>query len=136
VLRHAVQSGQWEKWKETSWFIVDSYHYINHRTTDYLCRKYCNPAPLNGSAPNLVEIVEDKSGQSHYKQAFNTQASEQLNACIGGFESILKRMSVGNFNWFLHTMFVHMERVIEKQKEKMLRKQAMEDEESDSDQEK
>ena len=114
---------------------MDSYHYINHCTTDYLCCKYCNPAPLNGSAPNLVEIVEDKNGQSHYKRAFNTQASEQLNACIGGFESILKRMAVGNFNWFLHTMlFVHTERVIEKKKQKMLRKWMIEDDDkSDSD---
>jgi hypothetical protein len=94
---------------------VDSYHYINHHTTDQLCCTYCNPAPLNGSAPNLVEIVKDKKGQSHYKQAFNTQACEQLNACLGGFETIVKRMSAGNFNWFLNVMlFVHTERVIEK----------------------
>ena len=129
VLRHAVKSEHWNEWKGTSQFIVDSYHYINHHTTDYLCRTYCNPAPLNGSAPNLVEVVEDKSGQSHYKQAFNTQASEQLNACIGGFEAILKRMTAGNFNWFLHTMlFIHTERVIQKQRQKMLKKQVIDDE--------
>jgi hypothetical protein len=67
LLRHAITSGRWNSWKETTRFIVDSYHYINHRTTDYLCRKYCNPAPLNGSAPNLVEIQQDKHGQPHYK---------------------------------------------------------------------
>ena len=76
LLRHAVQSGRWNQWKETTRFIVDSYHYINHRTTDYLCRKYCNPAPLNGSAPNLVVVEDDKYGQPHYKRAFNTEASE------------------------------------------------------------
>jgi len=27
-----------------------------------------------------------------------------LNGWIGGFESILKRMTPGNFDWFLHTM--------------------------------
>jgi hypothetical protein len=73
VLRHAVASERWDEWKDTTRFIVDSYHYINHRTTDYLCRKYCNPAPLNGSAPNLVIVEEDIFGQPHYKCAFNTQ---------------------------------------------------------------
>jgi hypothetical protein len=94
-------------WKETSCFIVDSYHYINHQTSDYLCRKWCNPAPLNGSAPNLVIVTDDANGNSHYKCAFNTQvcsllkftnanihllffqAREQLNSWIGGFQSIL-----------------------------------------------
>jgi hypothetical protein len=75
LLRHAVASGRWEEWKETTRFIVDSYHYINHRTTDYLCRKYCNPAPLNGSAPNLVTVEHDNLGIPHFKRAFNTQAS-------------------------------------------------------------
>src|ERR1700683_5197212 len=54
VLHTAISNGSWNVWKETTQFIVDSYHYINHRTNDYLCRKWCNPAPLNGSAPNLV----------------------------------------------------------------------------------
>jgi hypothetical protein len=40
----------------------------------------------------------------------NIQASEQLNAWVGGFESILSKMNVPNFNWFLHTMlFMHTE---------------------------
>ena len=108
LLRHAVASGRWDDWKDTTRFIVDSYHYINHRVTDQLCHTYCNPAPLNGSAPNLVGVEIDKNGHSHYKRAFNTQACEQLNAWLGGFETILKRMSTSNFNWFLHTMlFLH-----------------------------
>lgn len=46
----------------------------------------------------------------------NVQACEQLNAWLGGFESIIKRMTQGNFNWFLHTMlFYHTIRVLEKQ---------------------
>ena len=122
LLRHAVASGRWDNWKDTTRFIVDSYHYINHRTTDQLCRTYCNPAPLNGSAPNLVEVEQDRYGHSHYKQAFNTQACEQLNAWIGGFETILKRMSAGNFNWFLHAMlFVHTQQIIQRLKKKMAR---------------
>lgn len=74
VLRTALANGSWDRvWKSTSRFIVDSYHYINHRTTDYMCRKWCNPAPKNGSAPNLVVVDHDDNGHAYYKRAFNTQ---------------------------------------------------------------
>jgi len=73
VLATAVTNGSWEVWKNTTRFIVDSYHYINHRATDYLCRKYCNPSPGDGSAPNLVVTAFDKNGKSYAKRAFNTQ---------------------------------------------------------------
>jgi hypothetical protein len=34
---------------------------------------------------------------------------------IGGFDSILKRITVDNFNWFLHAMlFCHIQYVLEK----------------------
>ncbi|KAF8876467.1 hypothetical protein BD779DRAFT_1412368, partial [Infundibulicybe gibba] len=102
VLRTSIANKSWEMWSRTSRFIVDSYHYINHRATDYLCRKWCNPAPLDGSAPNLVVVATDNNGKPYYQRAFNTQASEQLNSWVGGFESILRRMTPGNFNWFLH----------------------------------
>ena len=54
VLRHCISSGKWNEWQKTSHFIMDSYHYTNHEVTDELCRKWCNPAPTNGSAPNLL----------------------------------------------------------------------------------
>jgi len=75
VLKHAINNGTWAMWSQTSRFIVDSYHYMNHRTSDYLCRKWCNPAPLNGSSPNLVHVEADRTGTLHYKRAFNTQVS-------------------------------------------------------------
>ncbi|KAF8812166.1 hypothetical protein BYT27DRAFT_7221213 [Phlegmacium glaucopus] len=119
VLRTAVTNKSWEKWEKTTRFIVDTYHYINHRVTDYLCRKYCNPSPGDGSAPNLVIIAYGNDGQPYAKRAFNTQVCEQLNAWLGGFESILKRMTPGNFNWFLHVMlFYHTQYVINRQKRK------------------
>jgi hypothetical protein len=122
VLRHAIASGRWDVWKETTRFIVDTYHYINHRAEDEMCRKYCNPAPLNGSAPNLVVVEHDRLGHPHYKRAFNTQACEQLNAWIGGFDTIVKKMNVGNFDWFMHVMlFTHTLVVIEKQMEKRMK---------------
>jgi hypothetical protein len=73
VLWTAVVNKSWNSWKKTSRFIVDSYHYINHRTTDFLCRKWCNPGPLDGSAPNLIKVAYDKNGQPYLQRAFNTQ---------------------------------------------------------------
>jgi hypothetical protein len=75
VLRTAVSNGSWDRiWKHTTRIIVDTYHYINHKVTDSLCRTYCNPSPGNGSAPNLVIIEYDNNGCPHAKRAFNTQA--------------------------------------------------------------
>ena len=73
VLRTAIANGSWEEWKKTTRFIVDSYHYNNHKATDALCAKYCNPAPLDGSAPNLVQFANDKHGVLQMQRAFNTQ---------------------------------------------------------------
>ncbi len=116
VLRSCLVNGRWEEWKNTTRFIVDTYHYSNHRATDQLCRDWCNPAPMNGSAPNLVIAGRTAEGELYYKRAFNTQACEQLNAWLGGYEQILKRMTSGNFNWFLHTMlFYHTRHVINNQ---------------------
>ncbi|KIM87977.1 hypothetical protein PILCRDRAFT_63011 [Piloderma croceum F 1598] len=117
ILHTTIVNRSWNVRKETSRFIVDSYHYINHHTNDYLCHKWCNPAPLNGSAPNLVVVEHDVNGNAHYKRAFNTQACEQLNAWLGGFETILKRMTVYNFKWFLHAMlYIHTQQVMNKQR--------------------
>ncbi|TFK60385.1 hypothetical protein BDN72DRAFT_905015 [Pluteus cervinus] len=96
VLRTAVAGAgeAWNTWKDTTRFIVDAYHYNNHKTTDTLCRTYCDPAPADGSAPNLV-IAQMGPGGLYYKRAYNTQACEQLNGWIGGFEAILNRS--GNY---------------------------------------
>ena len=41
---------------------------------------------------------------------------------MGGYESILKKITPGNFNWFLHSMlFYHTRHVIAKQEEKTSR---------------
>ncbi|KAF6756534.1 hypothetical protein DFP72DRAFT_783541, partial [Ephemerocybe angulata] len=50
------------------------------------------------------------------KCAFNTQASEQLNSWIAGYEQILKRMTIANFYWFLHlVLYLHTKFVLQKQ---------------------
>ena len=42
----AILNGSWDAvLKKSTRFIVDSYHYTNHQSTDYLCHKWCNPAP-------------------------------------------------------------------------------------------
>jgi len=64
-------------------------------------------------------VVAENKGQHYYKRAFNTQACEQLNAWMGGFESVLKKMTISNFDWFLHTMlYYHTRTVLQSQKEK------------------
>ncbi|EDR02987.1 uncharacterized protein LACBIDRAFT_307789 [Laccaria bicolor S238N-H82] len=64
-------------------------------------------------------MAYDKNGRAYLKRAFNTQVCEQLNAWLGGYQSILKCMTPGNFNWFLHTMlFYHTKYVLHKQEMK------------------
>ena len=66
VLRTCVSNGSWESWRKSSRFIVDTYHYSNHRVEDRLCQKWCNPAPLDGSAPNLVVVETNTQGRPYY----------------------------------------------------------------------
>ncbi|KAF8990321.1 hypothetical protein BDQ17DRAFT_1393155 [Cyathus striatus] len=89
VLHSVLKNILYRPWLLNSRFVVDGYHYTNHKADDDLCCTFCNPAPSDGSAPNLVIIEHDWNGQPYYKRAFNTQACEQLNSWLGGFESIL-----------------------------------------------
>ncbi|KDQ25433.1 hypothetical protein PLEOSDRAFT_1084987 [Pleurotus ostreatus PC15] len=64
---------------------------------------YPNPA----SRPSYIAID---------KGAFNTQACEQLNAWLGGFQTVLNRMTVSNFDFTMHVLlFLHTQRVIARQ---------------------
>ena len=67
---------EYEDWFQTTCFVVDSYHYTNHKITDEIFRKWCNPAPTDGSAPNLVVPVIDKYGNDVLKRAFNMQINK------------------------------------------------------------
>lgn len=119
VFRSAVKNGSFATtWKDTR-FIVDTYHYSNHKQSDELCKTWCNPTPIDGSNPNLVIQQHDNSGILQWKRAFNTQASEQLNAWLAGYAQILKRMTITNFRWFLHAMlYFHTKRVIQNQEQR------------------
>ncbi|KAF8988946.1 hypothetical protein BDQ17DRAFT_1393365 [Cyathus striatus] len=128
VLRSVLKNILYRPWLLNSRFVVDGYHYTNHKADDDLCRTFCNPAPSDGSAPNLVIIEHDQNGQPYYKRAFNTQAREQLNSWLGGFEPIPKRMTVSNFNWFLHAMLVyHTQHVLNRQQQREMKTRLSDD---------
>jgi len=115
VFKTAIGSERWKDWTDTTHFIVDTYHNNNHCATDEICRKWCNPASKDGSAPNLVGETIDEEGNVIQWREFNTQVCEQLNAWLAGYESILKQMTSKNFNWFIHTMIVyHVKHVLTK----------------------
>ncbi|KAF9492242.1 hypothetical protein BDN71DRAFT_1509604 [Pleurotus eryngii] len=108
LLKHIVRQGHWPAWEPTTRIIT-----------------WCNPAPLNRDAPNLVVVANDKQGNPYYKRAFNTQACEQLNAWIGGFQTVLDQMTVSNFDFTMHVLlFIHTQRVIAKQEEKKRNREA------------
>ena len=73
MLKFIVNNDSYANWFETTHFVVDSYHYTNHKATDNICCTWCNPAPSDGSAPNLVIPATDKYGNPCFKHAFNTQ---------------------------------------------------------------
>jgi hypothetical protein len=115
LLRHIVTQNSRDLWLKSTKFIVDAWHYIGHHTTDALCRLWCNPAPTNGSQPDLVITEIDMNGQAHTTWAFNTETAEQLNSWLDGFEAQLTQMSAVNYNFFIHSlMMVYKESVEEK----------------------
>jgi len=79
-------------------------------------------------------VENDANGHAHYKHAFNTQACEQLNAWLGGFQSVLNKMTVNNFNWTMHALlFLHTQKIINQQNAKQARKVPEKDDSDDSD---
>ncbi|KAJ7148038.1 hypothetical protein C8R43DRAFT_521820 [Mycena crocata] len=120
LLRHIVTQNPNSPWLATK-FIVDAWHYIGHRATDILCRLWCNPAPVNGSQPDLILMEEDANGNRHQTRAFNTETSEQLNSWLNGFESQLRQMSDVNYDFFVHVLLmIYGERVEKKVESKNL----------------
>ncbi|KAF6743979.1 hypothetical protein DFP72DRAFT_993592 [Ephemerocybe angulata] len=110
VFRTAITNGSFERLWSNSRFIVDTYHYNNHKHSDELCETWCNLTPMDGSNPNLVIQELDCAG-----------ASEQLNSWIAGYEQILKCMTVSNFYWFLHSvLYLHTKCVLQKQADRQI----------------
>ncbi|KAH6873784.1 hypothetical protein BKA70DRAFT_1240949 [Coprinopsis sp. MPI-PUGE-AT-0042] len=118
-------------WVTSTRFIVDTYHHKNHSKDDSFCQEWCDPAPSDGSVPNLVIMKRDAEGRPIWLRAFNTQACEQLNAWLASYDSILKRMTLNNFNWFLHAiLFLHAKKVLVRQERKMAKTGSDDSEES------
>jgi hypothetical protein len=114
LLRHIVTQNPDDLWVKSTKFMVDAWHYINHRTTDLLCRTRCNPAPMDGSQPDLVLTEVDDDGVVHQTRAFNTETAEQLNSWLDGFESQLQQMTDMNFDFFVHVLMLIYGETVEK----------------------
>ncbi|KAJ6450131.1 hypothetical protein C8R47DRAFT_1204725 [Mycena vitilis] len=115
LLRHIVAQNATDSWITTTKFIVNAWHYIGHRASDILCRLWCNPAPVNGSQPDLIIPEEDGNGVVHQTRAFNTETAEQLNSWLNGFEAQLRQMSDVNYDFFVHVlMMIYAEKVTER----------------------
>ncbi|KAJ6453302.1 hypothetical protein C8R47DRAFT_1083461 [Mycena vitilis] len=91
LLHHIVAQNANDSWITTTKFVVDVWHYIGHRASDILCGLWCNPAPVNGSQPDLILVEEDGNGVVHQTRAFNTETAEQLNSWLNGFEAQLRQ---------------------------------------------
>ncbi|KAJ7470610.1 hypothetical protein FB451DRAFT_1254290 [Mycena latifolia] len=117
LLRHIVTQDPHDLWLKTTKFIVDAWHYIGHRANDILCRTRCNPAPTDGSQPDLVLTEVDDNGVVHQTRAFNTETAEQLNSWLNGFESQLRQMTDVNYDFFVHVLMMIFAEQVEKKVE-------------------
>ncbi|KAJ7603022.1 hypothetical protein DFH06DRAFT_1152278 [Mycena polygramma] len=114
LLRHIVTQNSNDLWLETTKFVVDAWHYIGHRASDLLCRTRCNPAPTDGTQPDLVLTSTDDNSVVHQTRAFNTETAEQLNSWLNGFESQLQQMTDVNYDFFVHVLMMIYGETVEK----------------------
>ncbi|KAJ7439572.1 hypothetical protein FB451DRAFT_1344220 [Mycena latifolia] len=114
LLRHIVTQDPSSAWLTTTKFIVDAWHYIGHKAADILCRVWCNPAPTNGSQPDLITVRVDGNGQQHTTRAFNTETAEQLNAWLNGYEAQLRQMSATNYDFCVHVLMLLYKELVDK----------------------
>jgi hypothetical protein len=125
LLPHIIAQGWHDFWLGTTRFIVDVFHYISHSDDDTLCREWCNPAPMDGSQPDLVVAVSrsetansEMDGLTNATErpvltrAFNTETAEQFNSWLDKFEAQMKQMTDVHFDFFLHSlMLIYKERL-------------------------
>jgi hypothetical protein len=107
ILAMLMSRGEHHTWFQTSRFLVDVFHFKNHRN-DPTCQRYCNPSPSVQNDPNLVIPIQDAgNGQTRVQRAFNTEAAEQLNAWFGGYASQLSHMHAANHDFLVHVMLTY-----------------------------
>ncbi|KAJ6474094.1 hypothetical protein DFH09DRAFT_1082689 [Mycena vulgaris] len=114
LLRHIVTQDPHSTWLKSTKFVVDAWHYIGHRALDLLCRVWCNPAPTNGSQPDLIIVRVDDNGQQHATRAFNTETAEQLNAWLNGYEAQLRQMSDTSYDFCVHVLMLLYKELVDK----------------------
>ncbi|KAG1733287.1 hypothetical protein EDB19DRAFT_1929099 [Suillus lakei] len=79
---------------------VDVFHFNSkHKETDTYCQQHCNPAAF----PELI---------SGGKWRFNTSICEQTNIWLGGYQAILRDMSVHRYNFYLDEMIKRRNRYV------------------------
>ncbi|KAJ7912450.1 hypothetical protein B0H13DRAFT_2232502 [Mycena leptocephala] len=118
LLRHIVTQNPNSLWIQSTKLIVDAWHYIGHQAADILCRVWCNPAPTNGSQPDLISVSIDGNGRTHTTRAFNTETAEQLNAWLNGYEAQLRQMSNINYDFSVHVLMLLYKELVDKRVEK------------------
>ncbi|KAJ7912590.1 hypothetical protein B0H13DRAFT_1613336 [Mycena leptocephala] len=118
LLRHIVTQHPNSPWIHSAKLIVDAWHYIGHRASDILCRIWCNPAPTNGSQPDLISVTVDNNGRTHTTRAFNTETAEQLNAWLNGYEAQLRQMSNINYDFAVHVLMLLYKELVDKRVDK------------------
>ncbi|KAM0789966.1 hypothetical protein ACM66B_005300 [Microbotryomycetes sp. NB124-2] len=109
-------------WLDRTKLIVDAFHFTTHSKDDVLCRAMCNPAPLDGSQPDLVTPHEvqvptnpgsarrthkgsrQMANRIEFCRTFNTSAAEQLNSWLKGFANLLGAMSADNHDFLLQVL--------------------------------
>ncbi|KAJ6469345.1 hypothetical protein C8R45DRAFT_837409 [Mycena sanguinolenta] len=118
LLRHIVTQDPNSPWIRRTKLIVDAWHYVGHQANDVLCRIWCNPAPTNGSQPDLISVRVDDNGRTHTTRAFNTETAEQLNAWLNGYEAQLRQMSDINYDFSVHVLMLLYKQLVDRRVEK------------------
>ncbi|KAJ7235612.1 hypothetical protein B0H12DRAFT_1076036 [Mycena haematopus] len=118
LLRHIVTQDPNSPWIHGTKLIVDAWHYVGHQAADILCRIWCNPAPANGSQPDLISVNVDDTGRTHTTRAFNTETAEQLNAWLNGYEAQLRQMSHINYDFSVHVLMLLYKDLVDRRVEK------------------
>lgn len=110
LLRHIMNVQP--EFTDTTRPIVDAWHYIGHRVNDVLCRTWCNPAPADGSQPDLVHEVRDDNGDVHHSRAFNTETAEQFNSWLDCYKYLLEQMTAASHDFVVHCLLlIYTERI-------------------------
>ncbi|GAA5961222.1 hypothetical protein JCM3765_002873 [Sporobolomyces pararoseus] len=99
---------------ESSRIVVTGFHQQCHSASDEICKQFCNSAPLDGSAPDLVTPFvsststtgSTRSNLRLFERAFNTSAAEQLNSSLRGFTHLLQGMKAENFDFLLNCILL------------------------------